>query len=524
MAQETAGTIGIPVLKNEVLPYLEYYSKRRENAAKLDAARQLKLAEMEEKERAERDKAFKALPGISGNYYSPFLKQQQDARMNEIVKMAADRSIPNAELNRRIAEFTTETETFNNASTQRAKEIDETRKLAAEYGLNITPGIIGQHLTSRWGSATDKGYGFYQESDADKIFEESARDVANMNLNKLGQVMIGKSKLKAEQVELPGGKGTTSFEYYDVFDPIRAKGTTANVEVLQAGSVNISRADVIFDGDAIARRIRDNAIGQLVTANQSDPAFASLTAEEQKKKAKQAFYDQVFSQFKGETKYVRSLPTPRAAGGTPKEKPTLSPVPIQVNIRQGDKVRTSNLGMGEAITTPKKITFSPNKKVFVLGGDVKKAEESGVFNRQPDGSYLLNIGFETNQFQKLPVVYRATKPFRYQDKGQRGWTNIEAGQIIDVRQKRTVDSNPSLKGVYEAIPNAYRVAAKTFQWKPTYDEDEEPTGAAYKGPALTDFDIIVTSDQSPELESIYNSLPQKSTKSKTKNNPRPLGL
>jgi hypothetical protein len=521
MAQETAGTIGIPVLKNEVLPYMEYYARRREKAAALDAARQLKAAELEEKRRAERDKAFQALPGISGNYYSPFLKQQQDERMQQIVAMAADRNVPNSELNRRIAEFKTETETFNNASTARAKEIDETRKLASEYGLNITPGTIGQQLTQKWNTSTDRGYGFYGQTDADQIFENATLDAANLNLNKLGQVMIGKSKPKSEQVEEPGRKGTTSFTYFDVFDPVRAKGTTApNIDVLSAGPVNMSKADAIFDSDAIARRIRDNTVKQMVAANQTDATFAALSPEEQTKKAKQAFYDSVFEQFKGETKYVKSLPTPRVGSGAgQRQKSTIERTPIQVNISQGGKVvRTANLGEGDVINLGKKIQFAPNKKIYVLGGDVDKAKAAGILSgRQPDGSYLLNIGFETQSFQKPTGVYRATKTFRYRDKGDKSWTQVDAGDIIDVRQKRSLDGNPKMKGYYEQIPDAYRVAAKTFQFSPgTQDEEDESKTktSSYKGPQLTDFDIIVSAGQAPELDAEYKKLSSKGKQKK----------
>ncbi len=44
MAQETAGTIGIPVIKNEILPFVVDYSKRRQRAEELEARRRYQQA------------------------------------------------------------------------------------------------------------------------------------------------------------------------------------------------------------------------------------------------------------------------------------------------------------------------------------------------------------------------------------------------------------------------------------------------------------------------------------------------
>ena len=122
-----------------------------------------------------------------------------------------------------------------------------------------------------------------------------------------------------------------------MFKPVKQKGTVAGIDVLSAGPVDIDRADAIFRSDPIASTIRDNAVKQMITANKANPNFAVLDAIQQEREAKQAFYDQVFANYKGQTKYVRSLEQGRpgrAGGGTDKDKPKITETPLRAVVTQ----------------------------------------------------------------------------------------------------------------------------------------------------------------------------------------------
>jgi type I restriction-modification system DNA methylase subunit len=88
MAQETAGTIGIPVLKNEILPYLTDFAKRRERAELYKQKAEQRAAELEAKKAAEVDKYIPPAFEISkGGYWQPAIKRRMEAEQ----KSALDR-------------------------------------------------------------------------------------------------------------------------------------------------------------------------------------------------------------------------------------------------------------------------------------------------------------------------------------------------------------------------------------------------------------------------------------------------
>jgi len=526
MAQETAGTIGIPVLRNEILPYISDFKRRQDRYAALEAQRAAKLADLEYKKQQERNKAsISALPGIAGNYYSDILRDMQNKDLSDMTQMAGNPNVPNADLYQMGAITKTENETRNNFATQRSKEIDDMKKQAETYGVSVNPGLIGSHLATRYQSSPIRNSQFFQESDSEQILDQALGDINNVNFARLGQTMIGKSKPKSERIETPDRK-TTEFQYYDVFIPKRVKGTVATGDAFMAGPVDINRADQIFEGEPIAKKIRDRAVEQMVTANQKDPAFAALTVEEQNKEAKQAFYDQVFANYKGQTQYVRSLEQGRAAAagrGKEEKVPTITETPVSPVINQiyTDKATntttkvdgTLRVKSGYTYTFPKPIPVASNKKVFVLGGNVEEAVKAGIlqsFGAQP-GIYTLNTGFNLKKYTEIPRLYRLTKDTELTKrvmkrdgtmatiKGMvpRG-TWLYPDQVVALTKEGKSDN-------FEIIKDAIRFTPQTYQ--AALDDDDTQTG--YKGPKLENLDLVILKNEFDEIAPVKQKEPKR---------------
>lgn len=463
MAQETAGTIGIPVLKNEILPYMADYQRRRDRYAALEAQREAKLADLEYKRQMEREKSVTALPGVAGNYYSGILQQMQTADLDEMQRAAKDPSVPFGALNQKGAIVKTENETRNNIANQRSKEIDETVKQAGQYGVRITPDLIGMHLSQRWGTAPTRDSRFFGESDAEQIFGKAVGDINNVNLNRLGEAMIGKSKEKIEQIETPDRK-SDSFQYYDVFKPVKQKGTVAGIDVLSAGPVDIDRADAIFRSDPIASTIRDNAVKQMITANKANPNFAVLDAIQQEREAKQAFYDQVFANYKGQTKYVRSLEqgrAGRAGGGADKQSPSetagtgAATVPVFTKKTDGTYIKLKGF--------PQKVSYgSPKDRVYPVNGtmsagpdvyllqDLDEASQeykdvtANILKANKNGTYNLAQGVKfTNPTKRNDIFFAADDIIFSDPTGKVQKYTVKAGTVLDNKTALKIIALPS---------------------------------------------------------------------------------
>jgi len=95
MAQETAGTIGIPVLKNEVLPYLTDFAKRRERAELYKQKAEQKAAELAAKKAAEDAKyvpEFEA--GLGSDMWEHVDRAKNEADIQRGLALAKDQSVP----------------------------------------------------------------------------------------------------------------------------------------------------------------------------------------------------------------------------------------------------------------------------------------------------------------------------------------------------------------------------------------------------------------------------------------------
>lgn len=125
MAQETAGTIGIPVLKNEILPYLTDFAKRRERAELYKQKAEQRAAELEAK-RAKEQEITLNLPGATGVGYKRLTDEKIKKEFDEAQAAVADINVPRATARQRAADAKRNIEFYSNRDKQLEKEaLDE---------------------------------------------------------------------------------------------------------------------------------------------------------------------------------------------------------------------------------------------------------------------------------------------------------------------------------------------------------------------------------------------------------------
>ena len=145
MAQETAGTIGIPVLKNELLPYLTDYAKRSERAELYKQKAEQRAAELAAKKASEMEKYVPpALENAEGGYWNPWINKQMKVEVEaakERIKTArnpAEAAAAAEDFNRRYKAYNYS----GNQETQRQKQNIESLR---QSGYNVDENALAQY-------------------------------------------------------------------------------------------------------------------------------------------------------------------------------------------------------------------------------------------------------------------------------------------------------------------------------------------------------------------------------------------
>jgi hypothetical protein len=213
MAQETAGTIGIPVIKNEVLPYLVDYAKRRERQQYLDAQLKQKQAELDAKKR---DAAPEGLPGVEAGYAAPLIDQTvigYTKGMMDLAKQGASQG----ELNRVSRVYKQDVESKNNFNKLLTTNITNESKRLRELGLNATPQNAEEYF-----SVARQDPNFFQKDHqteyAKWLRSKPAQNIAPGTIGNLLRSDSGKLGTVKKTYETPGGV-TETFEHEKLFMP-----------------------------------------------------------------------------------------------------------------------------------------------------------------------------------------------------------------------------------------------------------------------------------------------------------------
>lgn len=500
MAQETAGTIGIPVLKNEVLPYLTDYAKRQERAQLYKQKAEQRAAELAAKKAAEDAKyvpEFQA--GLGSDMWEHVDRAKNEADIQRGLALAKDQSVPRQQV-------ATASNEINRAVSQRSnisKQLKESTLKTAE------------DLKKRgWLSGPEYAYQWARQQQDYKSPEEFSKAVRS-NPDLIDFDTIGKKgkEYRLEQYSYRGPQGETRqmaisplFEYKMEKDPV------IGTEVPVVTGVNGVEAQKLIESDPDMKEAFEVFVKskgeKYKNQTFTDPRTGSpimLRAEIAEQKAAEDFMENAFGKY-GKVKYGQSFQMPRKPSAAPKPEETTQMVeaPITATVYQNvvnpgakqptQRVVEANFGVGRNVTLPKnrRVQVGANRKVFVLGGDVDKAVGAGILKPSGlgDGSYILNYGFDVQTYQKPKAVYRLTKDYDFTQKGG-GNIRYKAGTILDVNKVNLL-KKVGATDAYKAVQSPIRISPGMFQWS---EEVEQ-----YKMPIMRNLDLIISESEIPDLK------------------------
>lgn len=456
MAQETAGTIGIPVIRNEILPAIVDYGRRRQRAEELAAQRQQRAELAAAKREEQLASAFKMQTG-RGRLFGHLDDADNKADIQEGINFfksgigtASDRILAVNDLQSRLNARKALSEGLD-------KDYEETLK-----GLGKSYVKMDYPTMDEWAKQQTKRKSAYE------FAEEVKNNPAFVDLSKMGEAAKDYGTYEYAFRDKQGNerKMTKSplFEYKMEKDPL------FGVEVPKVSGVNAEVARSIIERDPEMQRAASVWIKKrkedLTTLNPTaDPILIEDAATND-------FMKTAFGKY-GEVKYGLSAPLPKqpSAGRKPPEDYSYTEKETIANISYLDdkdqKVKkTIKIGSSEDRGYPMSTT---NHQAGLIGIPLGDIEEFGtLIQPNPDGTWTVNrtITYDNPIERK---VYRATKSIRFFDANGNFLYKVDKGQILDNDDAGVVLSgpNPGLVKRYDGVEITARL--KT----PVTDEEKE---------------------------------------------------
>jgi hypothetical protein len=301
MSQETAGTIGIPVFRNEVLPALENFARRRERAAALQAARERQKQMMEYKRLSDLQKAgVTDMPATTGGLFDPELNDYRKAFITtstEAAKKAQRGEITPGDLSTFVSTQKSQYEGIANKAKYQEKQIEEEGKRLRDVGINVSPGLVSQY--GEWGRKNIPN--FMDAPHAETFRQFALQNPANINPAKIAQVAM--KDIPQEQLEIESGGKVEKLSYYPIFK-VGAKKTSDGRDIIGATEVDIPSAEMVINRNPELKVAKDSWIKGTAAQLAYSPAYSQLPQIEREEKAvndaTKQFYDQFSSLYKTE--------------------------------------------------------------------------------------------------------------------------------------------------------------------------------------------------------------------------------
>jgi hypothetical protein len=507
MAQETAGTIGIPVLKNELLPYLTDYAKRSERAELYKQKAQQRAAELAAKKAAEDAKYVPKFESSRGGMFSHVTQKRADERIKAALDIFKD---PNTPTQSKML-------VSNEANRMNLDDADLDKQLEAKIVESA------KDLKNRYRRVDiPDAYAWAKTQTDYKSPEEFAKAVRS-NPDLIDFDAIGKKAKDYQQQQYsyrgPGAE-TRQISISPLFEYKMEKDPVVGTEVPVVTGINGVEAQKLIESDQDMKEAFDVFVKNRAELNKSktyiDPQTGSpimLRPEIAEQKAAEEFMNNAFGKY-GKVKYGQSFQMPRKPTAAPKPEETTQMVeaPITATVYQNvvnpqkgqptQMVVDVNLGVGANVTLPKnrKVQVGANRKVYVLGGDVSKAVQAGILKPSglPDGSYILNYGFDVQTYQKPKSVYRLTKDYDFAQKTG-GTIRYKAGTILDINKVNLL-KKAGATNAYTQIQKPIRISPGTYQARIGEDDDVQ-----YKAPIMRGLDLIISESEIPDLKSAEES-------------------
>ena len=499
MAQETAGTIGIPVLKNEVLPYLADYAKKQERAERLKAARAQKEAELAAK------KASEFRPEIGSTEGGLFMPQLQELNKIDIDQTVTGFSDPNASLQQKYQYKTNLDQKINERNSwqkytegnikgqlpelQKYYNVSEADIPSYAQKYKADPNLFAVNHATEFSKSIkqdpnrvkwrDIGTGLFKTIGSDKY----------SFTNSLGQqeVIEGSNLFIPEETINPvTGRKVTSRRINGqiasevaMTDP-EVRGIVTNYADLRIPEL-VKDPNVVKEATAKGVQLADYA-SDVATAEAMNKLFANMggvsysqniQTEEAKAKSKASGEKQ--AQFtSGYTPSTSLVYTGRgpAEPGLPKGKVLF------------DEVSWGNV---PTYSFPKvSLPGGANKKVYPLSNP---SEFKEIFQQGPggEGTYLLKQGFDINSAQ-LVTAYEAKKDIPLKAGGVK-----KKGTLITPSFIKTL--SPEQQKQYVKPFEAYKVTPEIKSYK--YNEEYETYDLS--SPQVKTVEMLIPKDYAGEL-------------------------
>lgn len=482
MAQETAGTIGIPVLKNEILPALDTYAKRQERYERLKAAREQKAAELAAKKAAEDAKFVPKFESGKGGYFSHILEANQSKRINDALSIYKD---PNAPTQTKML-VANEANRLNNEENAFIKDNDVRLRQAAEDLSKNKFRKVDEGVITNWA----KGQSTFQTPEKFVMDVKSNPDLIDFDA-------IGKTAKDYKASDYTYGKAgnTRTVKMSPLFEYKFEKDPIIGAEVPVVTGVNGIEAQKLIESnpdikDAYEVWTKNRAKQYQNDRTFYDPVTGSpmmIRPELAEGQAAKEFVEQTFGKY-GTIKYGQQFTMPRkgGAGGGGGDQFTMSIATpagqatheFNVQSLDGKGNPTAQLQMGD-VGSKDDVTYSydkeyvhpANKKVRLLQAYEQDKLQDYIIPT-PDGGYLLKTGFNYSNPTKR-TLYFADKDLYFggDEKGpyykngvRQNWSKIKKGdeippataeQLISQSKKAGKNSGVVKEPGYEITANMY---------------------------------------------------------------------
>lgn len=393
MAQETAGTIGIPVLKNELLPYLTDYAKRSERAELYKQKAQQRAAELAAKKAAEDAKFVPKFESSRGGLFSHVTEAKQKQRINQALDIYRD---PNTAQQAKIL-------TANEANRLNMDDADYEKQL--ETAIYKTAEDLQKNRLRKVGTDVVRSWASQQQDYTSP--EEFAKQVRS-NPDLIDFDAIGKRGKEYKQarysIEAPSGGTTKQVEMSPLFEYKWEKDPFTGGEVPVVTGVNGIEAQKLIDSDPDIREAYD-----VFVKNKGGTPEAA-----------QQFVENAFGRY-GKVKYGQSFQMPSRKGGAggggkpPKDYSQTAgdtEVVIPVYTSSGDVKPGADqrftIGSKSDVTYPISTTNHPaGVPVYMMMGKNEEAipDFDKLFTTNPDGTYTAKRGFTYSNPTKRAIYF-----------------------------------------------------------------------------------------------------------------------
>lgn len=464
MAQETAGTIGIPVLKNEILPYLTDYAKRQERAELYKQKAAQRAAELAAK-KAKEDEIILTSSGGSGKLYKKVTSDKIKQALDRTKAIVADQTIPRTEARLAAAQFKSDAEAFEKTDAQLEKEaLEELKNINEKTLRTVEPSYLYE-----WG-----------EKQPDyKPTKEFRNDVlsnpAFLDFNKINKKADGWG-VRNLSLEAPGGhkgtkfKGSILYNYELADDPTMPIG---GKKVPKITGVNTAVAKEFIKSDPELEKEF-----QLWTTNRAKEIEASGVDPV---KAEESAVDEFLKKsFRGAPieygEEYAVLPSGRSGGSrggkTTDFSTPVGPTDAYTPVYDARGVEIPDAGQNFEIgdSSDKVIPLSTtNHPAGLRAIPIRKIEaaDASLLEAKGNGLYKLNRAF-TYDNPKPRTVYRAAKDIDVTRGGKFAY-RIKKGSILgnDYAGSLIADGRDSEL----SKEKGYEITARTKN--PTTDEERE---------------------------------------------------